>query len=290
METEKLFGYDEDYGNLVMAEILKIATAAGATVAGCGTKADRDRVKAQLPWVAPGYYEQGDRLTAELCQGAVFLALDFDGSAITDRQLDRVMRKWEYVFYTTISNDPRAQVRRFRVLAPYSRTVTNEEQRRIMRWFREELMEICPRDLNLDDTKLTGWSKFFVPHLESEVRWVTRRNKQRLEPVDVDWILSHVPAEPQLQRPLESDIEWVYATPEIQAAAEQEYHQERLDKIRAIIMTMGPGDRSTKAVRVGGHMKNLPQEYHDAIYQQLRDRGVDPKTMEQVRGYAEERR
>ena len=288
ISREEAFGFRLDSGDERIAFILRLAEAAGISDRGID-KTDRDQirqVKTNFPWIAPGIYPDGARLLKDTCPAVGFMALDLDGTRLTDQQISQIFRNYEYLQYTTISDVGNCELRRLRVMIPYSRIVTNQEHARLVKHFVYEMEQECPVDLNLDSGKLLGYCKFFVPHLESQVIWAKKKNGRKTILMPVDDILAQIPKEPRIPPIQESQVLWLTAATATPEAAESAQEQQRLDEIQAIIATMTPGDRSLKAVQIGGRLKRIAPQHHTDIFNQLRAVGVEEGAIRQAKIYS----
>lgn len=278
-------------GSKHLAYIMWLSKTAAVSIGNldASVPADKQQIdaikKGRLPWFSCGIFEDGSRLLAANCLGSKMIGFDFDGTDITDQQISRVMRDWEYLQYTTISHSPKLKGRRIRVIVPYNRGVTVDEHARIKTYFTRAFREICPKNLALDEDKSNPESKLFVPHTESEVKWVLTKNSRKCSPVNVEYILAQIPKEPTIKTPQMEDILWIYPSLEGEKEATNSRVAKRLKDIEDIMSTMAPHDRSAKAVKIGGMMKRLPVEHHQDIINKLKQRGVDDAALKQVEKY-----
>ncbi len=130
----------------------------------------------------------------------------------------------------------------------------------------------------LDSSKLTPWSKFYLPHKES----IKKHIKREKHPLDIDAVLARLPKEPKVMAPSIDDLKFSYPITYVATGSST------VDKCRAEINQMGAGDRSNRAVRVAGTMgkANFSPELKQQLYELMVLRGVDPSTLKQVRKYA----
>lgn len=265
---------------------------------GLDKKKDQEKynsVKRELPWISAGIYNDDDALTKANCQGSKFIGFDFDGSDITDKEIAKVMKQFEYLMYTTFSHDKNDKKRRFRIIAPYDRVVTIEEHIRIKRWFINRFNDICNpkgtkfkdrRDLNIDESKSDAWAKLFVPHKESIITHVTRKNGQRTHTIEVDEILAQEPRLPKIQPPEIKDIIWTSTLTGKVVVDKNDTDAKRVERIMKVMDTMQPHDRSQKAVKIGGMLKKVDKQFHEYIFDELKNRGADKNAVAQARKYA----
>ena len=240
----------------------------------------------RMTWFSCGIYEPGKNLTRTNCLGAKMIGFDLDGTTITDTQISRVMKEWEYLQYTTISHKSNQPTRRLRIIAPYDRPVTLEEHDRIKQYFFRVLNQVNTATLALDEAKTDPWAKLFAPHAEAEIIWSKIKSKHKTKPIPVDWILAQQPRSPRIQPPSVEDIQWHYETSYAQTQANDKYIQTRLDEIQTLLDSMTAGDRSIKAVKIGGKLKRVPEEYHNDIFAQMTSRGVEREAIQQAKKYS----
>ncbi len=265
-----------------------------------------DHVKKSLPYVCAGVFSEGDRLYKDNCEGAKMIGFDLDDTTLTDAQLSKIMKQVEYVRYTTFSHKDNQfdndgnPIRRIRIIAPYSRVATLSEHARIVRYYTEKLFTILYPQLKLtpdtlkdsciDADKSNAWVKLFVPHNESDVLWVKRKNNRRTTTINVDEILAQVPPLPKIILPTVNDIVWKSTKPsEISmpiAATAYDKDERLFKKCMALIDDMYPGNRSSLAVKVGGVMKNIDIQFHHEIFQNMRMKGVGESALRSAKKYA----
>ena len=130
----------------------------------------------------------------------------------------------------------------------------------------------------LDTTKLTPWSKFYLPHKES----IKKHIKREKHPLDIDAVLARLPKEPKVMAPSIDDLKFSYPITYVATGSST------VDKCRAEINQMGAGDRSNRAVRVAGTMgkANFSPELKQQLYEELVLRGVDKSALKKFREYA----
>jgi hypothetical protein len=261
-----------------------------------------DQVKESLPYVSVGIFNDGDRLTVENCQGAKMMAFDLDDTILTDKQLAKVMKRWEYIRYTTFSHEDGKLdlegnvIRRIRIIAPYNRVITISEHNRIVSYFTERLFNVMHpgqkmtqnalKASSIDIDKSKPYMKLFVPHAESNILWVKRKNNRRTVAIDVDEILAQVPPLPKIMLPTLEDIIWKSTLSSKSLASVNTKDQKLYLRCMNMINQMHPGNRSNLAVKVAGIMQFISSHLHQPLFDAMRHHGVSKRTMRMVVKYA----
>ena len=243
----------------------------------------RDIKVTQLPWYSVGIFT-GNALKRAECAGSWGIGFDFDGTALTDLQISKILKRNIYMQYTTVSYDPTDPLRRIRVVIPFNRAVSIEEHDRIKRFYSAKFKEVCPNDLNLDEAKSDPWSKLFAPHAEAIVNMVYRKGNNKNTLLDPETILARVPRQPVISPPTIEDIQWSW--PAGTAPQTDDRVKKKLHEIDEIIKTMMPNDRSHKATVVGGKLSKIPQEYHQQVWDKMIAQGVDKAALKSAKLYA----
>lgn len=243
----------------------------------------RDIKVTQLPWYSVGIFT-GNALKRAECAGSWGIGFDFDGTALTDAQISKILKRNIYMQYTTVSYDPLDPLRRIRIVVPFNRGVSIEEHDRIKRYYSARFKTACPENLNLDEAKSDPWSKLFAPHAEAVVKTVYRKNGHKNILLDPETILSRVPRQPVISPPTTDDIVWIWPTGTKPQTDDRVKH--KLHEIDEIIKTMMPTDRSHKATVVGGKLSKLPQEYHQRVFDKMLAQGVDKTALKSAMNYA----
>lgn len=233
--------------------------------------------KNHLPWFSPGIFLTGSRMTKDNCVGVSIIGFDFDDARFSNRELAEILRGTEHLIYTTISHDPRKPYRKIRVVVPLSRPISISEHERLMAYYAWQF-DLLGKG-SLDESTLGAERKFYMPHREADIEWV----KTRKQPLNVDKLLLKIPKVPLIQAPQRSDLVQVVNGVTVQDSN----YVPLFDKIQAVIDSMTPGDRSYKATKVGGMMRNLPQERHEEVFALMRSRGVDESALKSARKYAQ---
>ena len=236
----------------------------------------------QLPWFSVGIFTSNTLKRAE-CAGSWGIGFDFDGTALTDKQISKIMKQSVYLQYTTVSYNPLDTLRRIRIVVPFSRGVTVEEHDRIKRYYASAFKKACPLELNLDEAKSDPWAKLFAPHAEAEIDTVYRKNNRSLSCVDPETILARIPRQPKISPPTKDDIQWNWLAG---IAPVDTGIKTKIHTIDEIIKTMTSGDRSYKAQVIGGKLSKLPQEFHQQIFDRMSAMGVDKTALKQAKKYA----
>lgn len=233
----------------------------------------RDQFKKNLPWFCPGLFRTGSSMRKENCLGVSILGFDFDDARFTNREVEEIFRGTEHLIYTTVSHDSQKPFRKLRIVVPISRPISRSEHERIMAYYSHEFGKLGKGEI---DPATTGAErKFYIPHFESDTHWV----RNRKTPLNVDRLLLKIPKVPLVQAPQRGDLIPVNYDP-VQAGADA------LQRIQAVIASMTPGDRSHKATRVGGMLRNIDPALHEQVFQDLRLAGVDPAAIKSARRYA----
>lgn len=211
------------------------------------------------------------------------IAFDFDGTELDLRDLSRIFNGFEYLRYTTISHDPSSNEGRYRVVLPTNRTMSISEHTRLMNYWRKEIEEYSKkhnRRCGLDEKCLGPERKFYVPHMESDIKHIYENKKV----MDIDAVLSRIPKPPLVTVPAVGDIEFLASiNGEVPA-------NKTLERIHGIIDTMSAGDRSSKAVRIGGIVgrSRLSRSEREAVYNMMRQRGVSSDAVNWAKRYGKE--
>ena len=130
----------------------------------------------------------------------------------------------------------------------------------------------------LDTTKLTPWSKFYLPHKES----IKNHIKREKHPLDIDAELARLPKEPKVMAPSIDDLKFSCPITYVATGSNAE------DRCRAEMSQMGKGKRSNPAVKVGGiaGKANFSPAVKQQLYEELVLRGVDKSALKKFREYA----
>lgn len=195
----------KNLGNKRIDFLLKLKSSVSSKGLAKGS-AQYKNAKLSLPWISTGIYNEGDSLSKDLCQGSTGIGFDLDDTDITDKEIAQVMKQWEYVQYTTFSHSTVSKKRRLRIYAPYDKPVSMQEHSRIVKWFMERFDQICERDINFDKPKSEPYAKLFVPHAESDIKWVKRKNNRATVAIETDYILGKMPREPKIKEPTQDDL------------------------------------------------------------------------------------
>lgn len=234
-----------------------------------------------LPFFITGILPEKSRFSKENIQGNNdIIAFDFDDSEFTSRDISRVFRGLEYLTYTTISNDHSTGLSRFRVVLPCSRVMSISEHKRLMEYFQQEIANYAKeigRTSGLDECCLGPERKFYLPHKESEIRHLTE-DKMVL---DVDLLLAKKTRKAIVELPTVDDLCMTGSASKMKTGSVMARCQQLIDEMR-------PGDRSRKAVQVGGILgrSGLDIVVKGQVISQLIGRGVDVGTIKSAKKYA----
>lgn len=238
-----------------------------------------DIKKSKTGFFITGVLPKDSRFLADNILGnSDVIAFDFDDTKITTRQLSFIFKNIEYLTYTTISDNPKSEFRRFRMVIPTSRAMTKSEHTRIMNYYKD-IIEQIP-DNGLDIKCLKPERKFYLPHQESEINHIYKDK----ELLDVDGLLARIVKQPIVQTPTIEDLVITYPATHNPAATNNTV----ISKIYNILNSMSPGDRSHKAVQIGGILgkSNLNWNEKLTIIQDLKTKGVDESAIKQAKIYA----
>lgn len=232
--------------------------------------------RSKLRLFVTGQFHNGSSFKRENCFGNInLLAFDFDNTDLTDKQIKQTFLTCELLIYTTPSHDPNADLRRIRVVVICDRAMTLDEHSKLMAYYQSKFQKLSDQH-GLDETKLTPWSKFYMPHAESEKTHITKEKK----PLNVDAILSKIPRKPFITVPDISDFEFknsINTSPPLHS---------RKEKCLELIDQMTPGNRSNYAVTVAGMAKHLNEQDKQELYQLVMYQGVDKAALKQFRKYS----
>lgn len=271
-------------GSLVLQHISKFCDY--ISTAGMSPEEIVQIKKNKLPAFVTGQFLQGSRIRKEDCQGNNdYIAFDFDDTEIPLKKLLSVFKSLEILHYTTISDDHTSSKRRYRMVAACSRSMNLDEHERIMTYYKDKFIKLeknlCLKH-GLDFSKLTPWSKFFMPHKES-----TRVHlKHKRKPLDVDHLLSTIPLNPIVVSPTADDLDYKESTVTNGTGAQVIAMNPLMDNCRRLINQMGNGNRSSLAVKVGGMAKHLSPAEQDEIFASMLSKGVDKSAMKSAKRYA----
>lgn len=262
------------------SQVLRHIIALGRAVSLSGLDADaiKQAKLNDMPLFCTGQFPDGAGFHKSSCTGNNhLLAFDLDGTDITDKQIERTFLGCEHLTYTTASNDPEASLRRMRIVVVCDRTMSIEEHQRLMGYYSERLMALSEQH-GLDQTKLTPWSKFYMPHKESIVHHVKRRK----HPLNVDAVLEKLPRKAKIPVPAIEDL--VFHYPQAMDTGVTTANV----RVESLISQMRAGNRSTLAVKAAGIMGKckLSPEQKTQYYEQMRAAGVDKAALKQVAKYA----
>ena len=231
--------------------------------------------KNRLPAFVTGQFVQGSRLRKEDCKGNNnYIAFDFDDTEIPLKKLLSVFASLEILHYTTISDDPSSSKRRFRMVVACSRSMNLDEHERIMAHYKDKFMKLEKKlglSHGLDYSKLTPWSKFFMPHKESTKVHL----KYKRTSLNVDELLISLPKRPTVLSPSEIDLKFKYPHANQFKTTRASQHA----KIDELIDQMVPHGRTHLASRVCGMVKNLDPLTKQEYYQRMLDKGVEEKNL-----------
>jgi hypothetical protein len=263
-------------GNQFVRDI--IALGADISLRGLDKQAIKQKKFNEMRLFCTGQFPDGSQFIQNHCVGNNnLLAFDLDGTDITDKQITRLFLGCELFIYTTANHDPSALLGRLRIVVVCNRTMSLDEHKKLTDLYSKRLMELSANH-GLDSSKLTPWSKFYLPHKES----IKQHIKHRKHPLDIDAVLGRLPKEPKVMAPSSNDLKFSYPITYVATGSST------VDKCRAEINQMGAGDRSNRAVKVAGIMgkANFSAELKQQLYELMVSRGVDQSTLKQVRKYA----
>jgi len=160
--------------------------------------------------------------------------------------------------------------------------VTKSEHARIMEYWKNQIHKHSKKYAKvsgLDEACLNPERKFYVPHLQSTIKHIYEGK----EVLNVDEVLCRIPREALVKVPQRDDLE---VLPTSMPGAMIELIPQ---KITQLIDEMVPGDRSSKAVKVGGIMKHLGLSHNqrENVFSTMRRRGVDKSALNQARKYSQ---
>jgi hypothetical protein len=260
-----------------------ITGLADVSIKGLSDDQAKDIKRNHLPFFTTGLFADGASFTkANLLGNNDIIAFDFDGSDLSVRDLGCIFRGLELMRYTTISDRPGA-LRRFRVVLPCSRVMSLAEHRTLMNYWRGKIDAYARehgRVGGLDHHCLSPERKFYLPHKESEITHLRKDKKV----MNVDAVLSLVPRAAIIPVPTINDLRVI-------GKQADGRHNSVMDRVEAVIGSMGKGDRSTKACQVGGLLGRYahPSE-HEAVFARMRSVGVGSEALKSARHYASEGR
>lgn len=262
------------------SQVLRDIIALGREVSLSGLDADEIKQAKlhDMPLFCTGQFPDGAGFHKSSCIGNNhFLAFDLDGTDLTDKQIERIFLGCEYLTYTTANHDQQASLRRLRIVVVCDRTMSIEEHQRLMDYYSERLIALSEQH-GLDQTKLTPWSKFYMPHKES----ITHHVKRRKHPLHVDAVLEKLPRKARIPVPAIDDLVFHYPQATSTGASKGNL------RVESLIQGMRAGNRSTLAVKAAGIMGKykLSPELKTQYYEQMRAAGVDKAALKQVAKYA----
>lgn len=240
--------------------------------------------KNRLRLMVTGQFSDGATFEAEECRGNnSLLAFDLDNTDITNRQILKVFKAAETLIHTTPRHNPDADLRRIRVIVLCSRTMTIDEHGLLMKHYQSVFHKLSPNNHGVDPSKLTPWSKFYLPHRES-TKYHNHKDKR---PLDVDEILSKFPRPPIVLVPSLADIEYTYpAGINPQASS----NCTLMTKCLNVVSQLRDGNRHIPSVKVGGMAKPLSIEQKHEIANQLQMMGASKEDLKGYWRYANQRR
>ena len=257
---------------------LIIARSKDTSLHGLSKTAIKQKKLNDMPFFCTGQFPDGSGFKQNDCVGNNnLIAFDLDNSDITDKQIKRLFLGCEMLIYTTPSHDVSANLRRLRVVVVCNRTMSLSEHKKLMDLYSKRLMAVSITH-GLDTTKLTPWSKFYLPHKES-IKNHIKREKHLL---DIDAVLARLPKEPKVMAPSIDDLKFSYPITYVATGSNAE------DRCRAEMSQMGKGKRSNPAVKVGGiaGKANFSPAVKQQLYEELVLRGVDKSALKKFREYA----
>ena len=242
--------------------------------------------KNKLHAFVTGQFPAGSSFKKEECTGNNdFIGFDLDDTEIPLKALLNVFRGRELLHYTTISDDENSSQRRYRIVVACTRTMNLGEHQRIMSHYQskiEKLAKALGVKHGLDPSKLKAYSKFFMPHGESQKEHL----KSRRKPLDVDHLLSTIPLTPIVVSPTADDLDYKEPAVTNSTGAQVIAMNPVMDNCRRLINQMGKGNRSNLAVKVGGMAKHLSPAEKDELFASMLAKGVDKSAMNSARKYA----
>jgi hypothetical protein len=250
--------------------------------------------RSRLHFFITGVIDENQRFLKENIRGnSDIICFDFDGSNLSNRDLGHIFQGAEFLKYTTISDKPQEELRRFRVVIPCSRTMTISEHRSLMNFFSTKIQDYAKnneRTSGIDLSCLGPERKFFVPHKESEINHIYEK-KQYL---DIDFVLSKIKRDPIVKPPTLSDLIVIN-----NSAKPVSRHQGQItvgnlnahERIRKEFNSMVRGRRSRPACVVGGIMSkaNLTDHEIDVYLRLMYQLGVGREAMKSVNKYLRRR-
>ena len=276
INQKKSAGAPISTGNQFVRDI--IALGADISLHGLDKEAIKKKKFNEMRVFCTGQFSDGSQFTQNHCVGNNnLIAFDLDGTDITDKQITRLFLGCELLIYTTANHDPSADLSRLRIVVVCNRTMSIDEHKKLTDLYSKQLMELSANH-GLDSTKLTPWSKFYLPHKES----IKKHIKHRKHPLDIDAVLARLPKEPKVMAPSIDDLKFSYPITYVATGSNAE------DRCRAEMSQMGKGKRSNPAVKVGGiaGKANFSPELKQQIYEELVLRGVDKSALKKFREYA----
>jgi hypothetical protein len=271
-------------GSLVLRHIMELC----ADISIKGMTADQiTHVKQhKLRAFMTGQFPDASRFRSSDCSGNNdILGFDFDDTEVPLKKLLGVFKGLELLHYTTISDNFSSKQRRYRIVVAANRSMSLDEHERIMRHYQSAFEKLAKKlnvRLGLDISKLTPWSKFYMPHKESTKRHL----KSRRKPLNVDECLADMPLRPIIISPTEFDLDYIYPTTSNGTISNIVAMNPLMNKCRGLINQMKEGNRSILACQVGGLAKHLSPEEQDEIFGSMEAKGVDKSAMKQARKYA----
>jgi hypothetical protein len=236
----------------------------------------------ELYAIVTGQFPFGSTYKIEECTGNNnLLGFDFDNTEILIDDLLHIFKGVELLYYTTISDDPNSKKRRYRIILECNRCMTIQEHRILMDYYRSQIEEFADDyclEHGLDAGKLTPWSKFYLPHRESDKKHMKRDRK----PLDVDKLLHRIPVKPIVISPTLDDLEYKDITGNPIAKSKKSL----FDKCNDLIDQMVPNGRSYLATKVGRRTRYLNANQREFLFARMVEKGVSESALKSARKYS----
>ena len=236
----------------------------------------------ELYAIVTGQFPLGSTYKIEECTGNNnLLGFDFDNTEIRLEDLLHIFKGVELLYYTTISDDLHSNKRRYRFILQCNRCMTIQEHRTIMDHYRTKIEDFAEEyclEHGLDTGKLKPWSKFYLPHKESDKKHMKKDRK----PLDVDKLLHKIPVQPIVISPTQDDLDYRDPTgnPIIKP------RKSLFAKCNDLIDQMIPNRRSHLATQVGRRTRYLSATEREFLFARMVEKGVSDSALKSARKYS----
>ena len=232
---------------------------------------------------ATGQFIEGSSFKEAECIGNnAYLAFDFDGTDLSDKEIKSIFWGAKRLIYATPSDGIKSGGRRLRVIVVCNRTMSRDEHAKVMKHFEIKITSMTPFH-GLDVGKLKPYSKFLAPHVESSEK-VNRKNLNRPDPLDIDALLREIDSdELKVKAPTRWDLSYVYPLNHIMRISPIKTRSQKCDDL---LTTMVGGNRSIPVVKIAGVCKHMDNDFKRKMYQECQQRGADKSSLDSFRQYS----